>query len=256
MFLYMYIYIYIYMDIRSIDIIIIILIIIVYISCKKDATNEGMANMAQNEEAIANTASIYNTGNMKVSNLQITDKLTAQHIEVGETFSLLPRGMIITWSPPGGWKQGDKIPTGWLLCDGSSGTPNLRGRFIRMASLGNVGWKPLIAKHETAHNFGYNYPDNNGQVLNWAIGDQVGSDSTLMHTDQMPGHNHGQYTNNKRQNNGEWAEGGLARLMVGDRGGGFWHNNFSGSAGGNQGQNNIPPSYVLFEFDKFKQINA
>ncbi len=35
----------------------------------------------------------------------------------------LPRGGIIMWS-------GDQVPSGWALCDGTKGTPNLSGRFI------------------------------------------------------------------------------------------------------------------------------
>lgn len=38
---------------------------------------------------------------------------------------LMPRGVIVMWS--GGT---DEVPTGWALCDGSNGTPDLRDRFI------------------------------------------------------------------------------------------------------------------------------
>jgi microcystin-dependent protein len=37
----------------------------------------------------------------------------------------LPCGMIMMWSG-----QISDIPTGWLVCDGTSGTPDLRGRFV------------------------------------------------------------------------------------------------------------------------------
>ena len=37
----------------------------------------------------------------------------------------VPTGGIIIWSG-----AADAIPTGWLLCDGTSGTPNLRDRFV------------------------------------------------------------------------------------------------------------------------------
>jgi hypothetical protein len=42
--------------------------------------------------------------------------------------SAIPTGTIIAWSPAGAGTS--TIPTGWLLCDGSSGTPNLIGRFV------------------------------------------------------------------------------------------------------------------------------
>lgn len=48
----------------------------------------------------------------------------------------LPTGSIIIWS-------GTTIPTGWVLCDGNNGTPNLVGKFVRGAAndteLGNTG---------------------------------------------------------------------------------------------------------------------
>lgn len=35
----------------------------------------------------------------------------------------VPSGLIIMWS-------GSQVPSGWALCDGSNGTPDLRGRFV------------------------------------------------------------------------------------------------------------------------------
>jgi hypothetical protein len=37
----------------------------------------------------------------------------------------LPRGVIVMWSG-----SLEEIPTGWALCDGSNGTPDLRDRFV------------------------------------------------------------------------------------------------------------------------------
>tara|TARA_B110000908_G_scaffold171473_1_gene234360 strand:+ start:1809 stop:2519 length:711 start_codon:yes stop_codon:yes gene_type:complete len=47
--------------------------------------------------------------------------------------SFLPKGSIIAWN-------GKTAPTGWALCNGSKGTPDLRGRFIYGygARLGNT----------------------------------------------------------------------------------------------------------------------
>lgn len=44
---------------------------------------------------------------------------------VPTTFGVVPSGGIIMWSG-----SIASIPTGWLLCDGTNGTPNLRDRFI------------------------------------------------------------------------------------------------------------------------------
>jgi hypothetical protein len=35
-----------------------------------------------------------------------------------------PIGTIVAW-------HGDSIPKGWSICDGSNGTPNLIGKFIK-----------------------------------------------------------------------------------------------------------------------------
>lgn len=44
---------------------------------------------------------------------------------------LLPRGMIMMWSG-----SVATVPAGWLLCDGTNGTPDLRNRFIVGAGTG------------------------------------------------------------------------------------------------------------------------
>lgn len=41
------------------------------------------------------------------------------------TVALVPSGVIVMWSG-----SIVSVPTGWLLCDGTNGTPNLRDRFI------------------------------------------------------------------------------------------------------------------------------
>lgn len=40
--------------------------------------------------------------------------------------SRIPKGLITMWSG-----TISKIPNGWLLCDGTNGTPNLTGKFIK-----------------------------------------------------------------------------------------------------------------------------
>lgn len=42
-----------------------------------------------------------------------------------ETLRLVPSGAITMWSG-----SSTTIPTGWLVCDGSNSTPDLRGRFV------------------------------------------------------------------------------------------------------------------------------
>jgi hypothetical protein len=41
----------------------------------------------------------------------------------GTTTGFVPSGLIAAWS-------GSQLPPGWMLCDGTNGTPDLRDRFI------------------------------------------------------------------------------------------------------------------------------
>ena len=68
-------------------------------------------------------------------------------------------GMIILWSG-----AANAIPSGFVLCNGSNSTPDLRGRFV-------VG-----------------YADNDSD---YDVGDQGGSKQVTLSTSQLPSHNHG-----------------------------------------------------------------
>src|SRR3990172_3920103 len=55
----------------------------------------------------------------------------------------IPSGGIILWSGPA-----DQIPSGWALCDGANGTPDLRDRFVVGAGGGyEIGATGGEAKH-------------------------------------------------------------------------------------------------------------
>ncbi len=63
------------------------------------------------------------------------DRFRAEYVSISESLGRdtgpVPMGAILMWS---GSK--DKIPLGWALCDGTKGTPDLRGRFIVGAGAG------------------------------------------------------------------------------------------------------------------------
>lgn len=66
----------------------------------------------------------------------------------------IPKGTIIAWSPT--YAGTNTIPTGWLLCDGTSSTPNLIGKFI-------VGTRPNTGTSAAASSsFGVQTCDANG----------------------------------------------------------------------------------------------
>ena len=58
-------------------------------------------------------------GKLTISNTDISGNL---NITSG-SFNLLPRGIIVAWN-------GTTAPFGWAICNGTSGTPNLKDKFI------------------------------------------------------------------------------------------------------------------------------
>lgn len=74
--------------------------------------------------------------------------------------SIVPKGVINMWSGTIA-----SIPRGWALCDGTNGTPNLKGRFIVGYDSGDID---------------YNF-----------IGGSGGEKQVTLTIDQMPAHNHG-----------------------------------------------------------------
>lgn len=131
----------------------------------------------------------------------------------------VPRGAIVMWS--GSVTQ---LPTGWVLCNGLNGSPNLQGKFI-------VGYNP-------------NDPEYNG------IGNTGGSDYVTLGIDQMPAHNHIdslQTLDPDRVFNHfsyRTLDGGVEMLR------GKWQHDrmyqgYTSTSGGSQPHENRPPYYVL-----------
>lgn len=59
----------------------------------------------------------------------------------------VPRGTVIAW-----YAKSGPFPTGWAICDGTNGTPDLRGRYVQgVAALAEIGRTPGSATHQ--HNF-------------------------------------------------------------------------------------------------------
>lgn len=93
-------------------------------------------------------------GNLQVTTAKIADRsVTAQKLDASINF--FPSGGIVMWNG-----SAATIPSGWTLCDGTNGTPDLRDRFIVGA--------------------GRNYSPN-------ATG---GSDTVTLNLSQIPSHSH------------------------------------------------------------------
>lgn len=142
-------------------------------------------------------------------------------------FALVPSGGIIMWSG-----SVVSIPAGWLLCDGSSGTPDLRDRFV----VGAGGA--------------------------YAVGATGGADSVTLTKAQMPSHTHtgttstnGAHNHNvsvqaaniqdgQRDNSFFRGDGGLTTYTT-TTNGDHSHTFTTASTGGGSSHENRPPYYAL-----------
>jgi len=132
--------------------------------------------------------------------------MTVRNLNVDGSFNLLPRGMITVWNK-------NVAPSGWAFCDGTNGTPDLRGRFI----LGK-GQGP--------------------NLTNRSLGDISGYKYQLLTINELPNHSHFIY--------------GLGNLWPGGYnkiGGTDAYKNTTiqntGSVGSGAFFNKMPPFYVL-----------
>jgi microcystin-dependent protein len=102
------------------------------------------------------------------TDLSQNSNLAVKDFDVDGSFNLLPSGMIFAW-------YGGVVPTGWIVCDGSNGTPDLRGRFIlSQGQGGRQGSGQASAPYLT----------------NRLIGDYGGRNEIKLSTAEMPNHLH------------------------------------------------------------------
>ena len=129
----------------------------------------------------------------------------------------VPSGAVILWSGAAA-----NIPDGWALCDGSNGTPDLRGRFV-------VG---AAAPYESDPDAP---PPNE---LDWFMpGDTGGEAEHKLTVDEMPDHQHSVYVRMIQS-------GSVNNVKV------FYpypdnEAAFTRSAGNSLPHNNMPPYYAL-----------
>ena len=115
------------------------------------ASNALNAAVATTAEGLTDIASIDTTGNI-TANKFFGDGSSLTGIEAFVT------GMIILWSG-----ASNAIPSGFVLCDGSNSTPDLRGRFV-------VGFSNTDSDYD--------------------VNDTGGSKDNTLSVSQLPSHNH------------------------------------------------------------------
>jgi len=130
---------------------------------------------------------------------------------------ILPRGIILSYNS-------NTPPAGWVLCDGTNGAPDLRGRFILGAGQGSG-------------------------LTNRSINSMGGLETVTLTKAQMPTHSHlegtrsiwdmddgaygGETSGSITNPNGRWV------------GTGGTNQHYTNNQGGGQAHENMPPFYVL-----------
>lgn len=145
----------------------------------------------------------------------------------------LPAGMIMLWSG-----SQASIPSGWALCDGSNGTPDLRNRFVAGAgSTYAVGASGGATSSATDSQGAHTHTGTTG--------------SHVLTTAEMPSHNHTTGTIHVQSGNSGFndylvqstgAPGGSTANTGGDQG----HTHTISSDGGHtHSVSTLPPYYAL-----------
>ena len=181
----------------------------------------------------------------------------------GSSFvSRVPKGTIVAFN-------GTVAPAGWALCNGENGTPNLRGRFIRMFS--NDLAPDDNAVDSTFNSYvkkyiGPNVPDKDlsgnarDYQISWVqklqLGDYGGTDLMRLIENEMPRHSHSIGVGSGDSggcNIGLFSKDTLACARLGknndrqtsDPEGSQNPYNYINTSGGSESHNNTPPYYVL-----------
>lgn len=189
----------------------------------------------------------------KIDNGLDDAKTTAQN----DLMKRLPRGVITAW-----YGYTNEIPTGWHLCDGNSGTPDLRGRFILGANNTDSG-QTFIAATEAQ------FQDDDRHLIYLAnVHAHDGVSAVQLSIEHLPAHTHegetssaGNHTHNVSHQGYFWfGKGGHATGASNKRNtnddvvdnwgwtsenGNHTHSFTTDATGKGYYHNNMPPFYAL-----------
>lgn len=197
---------------------------------QKDLTVQGKLTVNGNVEISSTkgdlTVSAPNTA-FSVKSLDVASgEITVNGINLG-----VPGGVIAIWS--GSTKD---IPAGWVLCDGSNGTPDLTGRFV-------VGAGNSYGQSNRAGDGGQPY----------STGSVGGSRTVTLTTEQLPSHYHEYFGDDQLDvaaTKVRTVKGYDASSKKNSSEASGWFK--TSEVGGNQAHDNMPPYYALCYIMKVK----
>jgi microcystin-dependent protein len=191
-------------------VLLVLAILVIYIGWNMYNKRE---NMTLSEEAVQNIASVYaeKSGTVSFNNVKVTGNL-----EVDTSFNMIPRGTIVAWYDD----STNNAPQGWHICDGTLGTPDLRGRFI-------LGYMTTT------------YPASG--LTQRAVGSMGGEENHTLSVAEIPSHTH----NSQKLITG-YKEGWPTQLGCGGNCEFLEQTQTSdGGTGGGGAHNNMPPFTVM-----------
>ena len=191
---------------------------------------------------------VYQADIQSIRNLALVSKKLQEggltipgNLTIEGAFNYLPKGSIIAFN-------GTEAPKGWALCDGKNGTPDLRGRFIRMFNNNTGGfnsWGGKIVKNIKVNYSkdiaGNSRRDHRSWLLKHKFGDQAGTDHQSLDFKEMPAHSHRIDVSREYRCNRSWS----GECHAGNIRGSANTSHNTHNSGRSWGHNNQPPYYVL-----------
>jgi len=191
-------------------IVIVVIIIVVCMKKEKYQYNGTTTNNTAGTNTTWPTIVLHNNQSTTAPSPCLSTTLTSDSSGNLSTTSSVPNGAILMWA-------GGTIPTGWALCDGTQGTPDLRSRFI-------VGASATLS-----------VSDKN--LTPFLTGDSGGEEFHQLSVPEIPYHTH-----TVGALNGSNPLGGISNGSTVNATRGSYPTTY---AGGDMPHNNMPPFYAL-----------